>query len=103
VAVSTSLHEFFGIAAIEAVYCGCYPLWPNRLTYPEFLPAELHPAHLYEDHDDLVARLRQAITDIERVRQTTLREHVACHDWRARIAAYDDALEAAVDEGPRSR
>lgn len=98
IAVSTALHEFFGIAAVEAMYCGCFPLWPNRLTYPELLPEEIQPDHLYSDLDDLAARLRHAITHIAETRQVDLRDIAARFDWRARIAAYDDALEAVAAE-----
>lgn len=35
--VSTANHEFFGIAAVEAVCAGCTPIVPNHQAYPEVL------------------------------------------------------------------
>lgn len=58
--VSTADHEFFGVAAAEAVAAGCFPLLPDRLAYPDLLAAlapEPRSRHLYADHDDLVDRL----------------------------------------------
>ena len=38
VVLTTSLHEFQGLAVLEAVASGCIPLAPDRLAYPEFIP-----------------------------------------------------------------
>ena len=35
---STALHDFQGIAILEAVAGGCIPVVPNRLAYPDFIP-----------------------------------------------------------------
>ena len=37
--LSTASHEFFGIAVVEAMWMGCMPWLPGRLSYPELVPA----------------------------------------------------------------
>ncbi len=39
--VSTANHEFFGLAAMEAISLGLRPLLPQRLAYPELLGRDL--------------------------------------------------------------
>ena len=59
--VSTANHEFFGLAAAEAIAAGLYPLFPNRLAYPELLKVALKPTIVDAsinpaDHDNDTAR-----------------------------------------------
>ncbi len=94
VVVSTALHEFFGIAIVEAIYCRCFPVLPRRLSYPKLLPAAYHDRCLYDDFDGLVARLRWALTHSESARQVAeaLRPAVARFDWSELAPRYDKAL-----------
>jgi glycosyltransferase involved in cell wall biosynthesis len=49
VVLSTALHEFQGLAVQEAVACGCVPLVPDRLAYPEFFGPEFRYPSIPDD------------------------------------------------------
>ncbi len=65
VVLSTALHEFFGVSVVEAIYCGAAPVLPNRLSYPELIPAEFHARCLYDDFPGLLVKLRAFLTGTE--------------------------------------
>jgi glycosyltransferase involved in cell wall biosynthesis len=96
VVVSTALHEFFGAAIVEACYCGCFPILPRRLSYPELIPEECHATCLYNDFDGLLTRLRHAIHHAGEVSSISLQQHVARFDWLQMAARYDERLERVV-------
>ena len=56
--VSTALHEFFGIAVLEAVRAGCYPVLPDRLSYPELYDRKFlyRSGGLYEHLKDVLSK-----------------------------------------------
>jgi glycosyltransferase involved in cell wall biosynthesis len=97
VVVSTAQHEFFGAAVVEACYCGCFPVLPRRLSYPELIPEAHHDACLYDDFEGLLARLRHAIGQVEEMRASSLRQQVARYDWQQMGPRYDVLLEGVVE------
>jgi glycosyltransferase involved in cell wall biosynthesis len=96
VVVSTALHEFFGAAVVEACYCGCTPILPRRLSYPDLIPEEHHADCLYDDFDGLMDRLRYAVGHIDQIRALSLQPVMGRFDWRNMAARYDDLFECVV-------
>ena len=100
--VSTSIHEFFGIAVLEAIYCGCHPILPHRLSYPELIPQSmhkplLHAPTLYEDESELFKILYSILKQEERPLPKPSLQHICEHlDWRKQVQHYDDVLEATL-------
>ncbi|MEZ4657507.1 MAG: DUF3524 domain-containing protein [Caldilineaceae bacterium] len=97
--ISTAIHEFFGISILEAIVAGAFPLLPHRLSYPELIPAALHPACLYADEDDLFAKALHRL-QAPRCAPPALRNHVVAeYDWPHVAARYDAWLAAMVEKG----
>jgi glycosyltransferase involved in cell wall biosynthesis len=88
IVVSTSLHEFYGIAIIEAVRAGCYPILPNRLSYPELFDKKF----LYNDDDSLPKRLVTVIKDQCRLTQKTAKAMTDKFSWLRMQEHYSEWL-----------
>ena len=97
--VSTAQHEFFGVAIQEAIYCGCHPVLPRRLSYPELIPEShheplLHAPIFYEDEQGLFDVLRGVLEGEERpLPPKTLRKMPAPLDWGEHVEHYDALFE----------
>jgi len=94
VVISTAKHEFFGIAAVEAMAAGAIPVFPNALSYPELIPPEVHHDTLYSNDEGLDRLLISAIADVER--RGRLRSLIAPSmdkfSWSRLASKYDRAL-----------
>ncbi|RRJ84196.1 tRNA-queuosine alpha-mannosyltransferase domain-containing protein [Aestuariirhabdus litorea] len=95
--LSTSLHEFQGVAALEAVQQGCVPLLPNRLAYPELVPSRYlytgNPGDIDAEAEAVVERLLQL------AQEKAGAPDVSALGWGAMADAYRDQLEGIAGRG----
>ncbi len=92
----TSVHDFFGISVAEAIYCGCVPLLPNRLAYPELVPPGESNC-FYENFDEFVKKLEFLITNRGEVK--LLSEAVEQFKWENMAPVYDATFESMIRAG----
>jgi glycosyltransferase involved in cell wall biosynthesis len=108
VLVSTADHEFFGLATVEAMSAGCYPLLPARLSYPELLGPQ-HDDHLYQSVDDLV----RCLMELSERKQTSgsvwlrnphhLSDSMRRFSWQRRAEAMDEEIEQLAGQFTQAR
>lgn len=78
VAISSALHDFQGLSVLEAMASGCLPLAPDRLAYPEYVPA----AQRYASHVDNPAAEADAAAGLLRGLLHQSPESCSPRDWR---------------------
>ncbi len=88
----TSYQDFFGASIVEAIYCGCRPLLPRRLAYPELIPPENHDNVFYDDFDDFISRLESILRAGKSAPAEGLSAAMARFDWNAAAPLYDNVL-----------
>jgi glycosyltransferase involved in cell wall biosynthesis len=102
IVISTADHEFFGIAITEAIYAGAAPLLPDRLVYPERIPAHLHGRVLYHDTNQLVDGIVRLVEDgtQQPTDSETLHREMKRFDWSTVAKDYDERLTSLVEGSP---
>jgi glycosyltransferase involved in cell wall biosynthesis len=105
IVVSTARQEYFGIAITEAIYCGAFPVLPDRLVYPERLPEDVHERCLYRDLGGLIGRVRWAVEqrDDAAALARSLRPRMEAYEWQTLAPRYDAGLSTLVDRINRRR
>lgn len=92
VALSTALHDFQGLAVLQAVAAGAYPLVPNRQVYPEFFP----PQCLYAAEDDVAAEVEHLYGRLQAYCGQSRPEPVdiSALSWDRQRPAYQQLIES---------
>lgn len=92
----TSRQDFFGISAVEAMYCNTYPILPHRLAFPEHLPNSLASSHLYISDNDFKSMLKRVLMESKKPRKA-LRLNLRKYDQKKVYAELDKHLERLCD------
>ena len=77
---------------MEAIYCGAWPILPNRLTYPELIPLMHHPDNLYNDPNELYEKVICALKNYKKVRENRLDTLAQQYNWETMAPIYDREL-----------
>ena len=99
ITVSTAIQENFGISVMEALRAGLYPLLPDRLSYPELIPAQFHPSVLYRGKKHLLRRLTELCTGgLESPESANIRSGLKAaadqYAWNKMAGRYDAEIDA---------
>lgn len=87
IVISTSLHEFFGMAVVEAVRAGCRPLLPKRLAYPELFPDEF-----FYNEGELERSLLPLLQNPIRLKRSLALKYTSSFSWSCLAPLYQKWL-----------
>jgi glycosyltransferase involved in cell wall biosynthesis len=96
IVISTAEVDYFPNAIIEAAYCDCYPLTPDRLDYPSLYPLDQKDRFIYRDTEDLYSRLKILLMDPLEIGSAALHESMLKFDWERAVKEHDREFATLV-------
>ncbi len=88
----TSRQDFFGGSVVEAIYCGCHPILPRRLAYPDHISPIENPQNYFENLTQAADRIEELIKSRQWIQPSEHSTVMARYDWSQCIEAYDETL-----------
>lgn len=94
----TSRQDFFGISIVEAIYCGCLPLLPDRLAYPEVFNRDKFPVIFYKNPEEKMEKLIRLLSG-EMETPSGIQELAARYSWQRLLPEYDEFFQRVAEGG----
>ena len=96
VALSTALHDFQGLAVMDAVAAGCIPLLPNRVAYPDFFAEQYLYSGSSANEAEVIAQKIIDLAKQKRAGHLIAAPSLKHLQWTALAAQYWQALQRLV-------
>ncbi|MDY0132550.1 MAG: DUF3524 domain-containing protein [Desulforegulaceae bacterium] len=96
IALTTSVQENFGYSVLEAIYSGCVPVLPQRLSYPEIINGKYHKMVLNQNLSSMYKMVKNYLLNPSLLNQgwvKELRKDIEKFSWTEMILKYDELLE----------
>ena len=94
IAPVTAVQDFFGGSVVEAIYCDCHVVLPDRLAYPEHVTDN---RGLYQDYPELLQTVTRLIESGDWRTKPDQRSGILQYDWANLAGRYDDAFSRCAD------
>lgn len=93
ISLITSRQDFFGQSVVESIHCGCHPILPNRLAYPNHLEPSQWSQNFYETEDEALCLTIELIQSGAWKKPFQGANLVAHYDWGNQTRIYDSCLD----------
>lgn len=88
----TSHQDFFGISIVEAIAAGCFPILPDRLSYPEHIAPDQLEHCMYKSDESLLSHVESIINTKLYLDTKRHSDFVQKYDWTNLIAHYKKVI-----------
>ncbi len=92
VVLSTAIHEFQGVAVMEAVAAGCLPLVPNRLSYRELIGEKYRYESIVKSPEKEAVVAVDTLLNVILEDKDKLREQFKQYSWSSLISRYQKMI-----------
>lgn len=93
ISLVTSCQDFFGQSVVESIYCGCHPILPNRLAYPNYLDPSRWSQCYYDSEEEALDFTTEFIKSRAWKKPFPGADSVTQYDWDTQTSIYDSQLE----------